>query len=634
MKKNKILLSTLVMLITTILSGLTAYANEPTKKLDDGTWHKKARSQENYATKAIRFVVPDDKVDWNVDLPGYSPLDYTDSSPYISNAPGEGGGPIANAFNLPTGNKWADGLTPLIRKYPNRDWSIYYKNLDFETRNGIKYPLNPFGRTGMIGRGLTGLWGGNNAADPIVTRINPSTGDLEILLITRGDTGDLAFPGGIVEPGERLSVTAKRELKEETGIDFDFEKAVKIYEGYADDPRNTDNAWLETVGYHDIIPEELAHGVKPTAGDDAVGAGFRVITEDLVDRLYANHSLIMRKALQIYSIFEAPRRITAMLNAAVNSYETHYSNLMHYAEKSMGNNESNLEGFSSIMSFDYGKLKSDGSSSKNSRGLKLDNNFAKLDLGGRYVFSNGFATGLIFYASNLDGKFSLAKPDIMLAPPGKSKIRELGADLFLRAPIKEKAFVTLIGGAGKLNYETKRDVKFVSESINFKGKARGYRYHAGVTGGVDISMQENITIQPLLGFTYNRVTLDKYHENDKRNINVYLNSARNSLKTRVGAKISKEFKLENEKTFTPYAKASYAHELMKQPKHINGTVTSKKIKKKYDVDSLSNKGLILAEVGANYSFSEFVNVGLSGQTSVGAKYSNIKQLNLSMNMKF
>lgn len=31
-------------------------------------------------------------------------------------------------------------------------------------------PLNPIGRTGIIGRGLLGRWGCNHAADPIVSR--------------------------------------------------------------------------------------------------------------------------------------------------------------------------------------------------------------------------------------------------------------------------------------------------------------------------------------------------------------------------------------------------------------------------------------------------------------------------------
>lgn len=39
---------------------------------------------------------------------------------------------------------------------------------NYEIRD--KRPINPAGRTGIIGRGLLGRWGVNHAADPIVTR--------------------------------------------------------------------------------------------------------------------------------------------------------------------------------------------------------------------------------------------------------------------------------------------------------------------------------------------------------------------------------------------------------------------------------------------------------------------------------
>lgn len=38
----------------------------------------------------------------------------------------------------------------------------------YKIENG--YPLNPLGRTGIVGRGVLGRWGPNHAADPVVTR--------------------------------------------------------------------------------------------------------------------------------------------------------------------------------------------------------------------------------------------------------------------------------------------------------------------------------------------------------------------------------------------------------------------------------------------------------------------------------
>ena len=76
-------------------------------------------------------------------------------------------------------------------------------------------PLNLRGRTGLRGRGLLGKWGPNHAADPIVTRYQGT--QLQMVAIKRKDTGDWAIPGGMVDDGEMVSVTLKREFTEEAG---------------------------------------------------------------------------------------------------------------------------------------------------------------------------------------------------------------------------------------------------------------------------------------------------------------------------------------------------------------------------------------------------------------------------------
>jgi ADP-ribose pyrophosphatase len=59
----------------------------------------------------------------------------------------------------------------------------------------------------------------------------------------------------MVDPGENVSETVQREFQEEAacnGLDENFVKRLfsnghKLYESYVDDPRNTDNAWMESV---------------------------------------------------------------------------------------------------------------------------------------------------------------------------------------------------------------------------------------------------------------------------------------------------------------------------------------------------------------------------------------------------
>ena len=123
--------------------------------------------------------------------------------------------------------------------------------------NGL--PRNPIGRTGMTGRGLLGKYGPNYAADPLVTRFDPATGALQMVAIQRTDTKQWAIPGGMVDAGEAVSLTLKREFMEEAQnfkgdegkevkekLNHLFEKEGKtVFIGYVDDPRNTDNAWME-----------------------------------------------------------------------------------------------------------------------------------------------------------------------------------------------------------------------------------------------------------------------------------------------------------------------------------------------------------------------------------------------------
>ncbi len=51
----------------------------------------------------------------------------------------------------------------------------------------------------------------------------------EVLLQKRADCNKWGFPGGAVELGETPEMTAKREVKEETGLDIEVQKLIGIY---------------------------------------------------------------------------------------------------------------------------------------------------------------------------------------------------------------------------------------------------------------------------------------------------------------------------------------------------------------------------------------------------------------------
>ena len=72
-------------------------------------------------------------------------------------------------------------------------------NANLEPNGGRGRPLNPRGRTGLAGRGLLGKWGPNHAADPIVTRLHPTTNQLQVVVVKRTDGSDeWSLPGVLI----------------------------------------------------------------------------------------------------------------------------------------------------------------------------------------------------------------------------------------------------------------------------------------------------------------------------------------------------------------------------------------------------------------------------------------------------
>lgn len=68
----------------------------------------------------------------------------------------------------------------------------------------------------------------------------------------------------------------------------------KIFKGYIDDPRNTDNSWMESqaVNYHDDTGKAFDKFALK-AGDDAKNVRWMDVSHEL--RLYANHNDLVKE---------------------------------------------------------------------------------------------------------------------------------------------------------------------------------------------------------------------------------------------------------------------------------------------------------------------------------------------------
>ena len=125
-------------------------------------------------------------------------------------------------------------------------------------------------------------------ADVVVFTIEND--DLKVLLIQRAQEpfeGEWALPGGFVEIDESLGQAAKRELKEETGVNASFLEQLYTFGRPDRDPRER----IITVAYYALIPFDQ---LSIAAGDDARDA--RLYSTDELPALAFDHDSILRIA--------------------------------------------------------------------------------------------------------------------------------------------------------------------------------------------------------------------------------------------------------------------------------------------------------------------------------------------------
>ncbi|XP_057301332.1 transient receptor potential cation channel subfamily M member 7-like [Hydractinia symbiolongicarpus] len=209
-----------------------------------------------------RFLLPDHLVEWDVPVDEYKPSEYT-------------------SYTISAQPEWAD------KEIVEGDEStMRFNAIDGEINrvsftgtypviNGL--PRNPFGRTGLKGRGLLARYGPNHFAEPIITRWSRNyfemsgkySDTLEVLVSMKKNSDTHVLPSGSFDQRDEIPQSLRHIFSEKTlenlGLNATqrrvyvddankiFQNGELIFQGYVDDQRNTDNAWIEATvyNYHD-----------------------------------------------------------------------------------------------------------------------------------------------------------------------------------------------------------------------------------------------------------------------------------------------------------------------------------------------------------------------------------------------
>ncbi|XP_073414310.1 transient receptor potential cation channel subfamily M member 2 [Dendrobates tinctorius] len=253
-------------------------------------------------SNVVRFPVPDEKIPWQVEFNIYNPPFYT-----------------AIRKDKSIHDPYTDSLETLEKlKFNTLDGNINRQSycVTYVVKDGL--PLNPFGRTGLKGRGSLCWFGPNHAIHLIITQwkrnndgsisTKKSKKMLEILAIKHISSEHWSLPGGSLEPGAVLPHKLKRILKFKFLEKFQqlLNESIEVYKGYVDDTRNTDNAWIETTAsslhferQDDPLLIELSQNLQ--THEQEIAVRWQVVDQKIP--LYANHKDILQKAVDLYSAY-------------------------------------------------------------------------------------------------------------------------------------------------------------------------------------------------------------------------------------------------------------------------------------------------------------------------------------------
>ncbi|XP_039101414.1 transient receptor potential cation channel subfamily M member 2 isoform X1 [Hyaena hyaena] len=264
--------------------------------------HVSARHLLYPSSHVTRFPVPNEKVPWETEFLIYDPPFYTDDRK-------------DKGLVDPVGNT----LEPLSRiSYNAVDGPTDRRSFHgvYAVQDGL--PLNPMGRTGLRGRGALGCFGPNHTLQPVITRWRRNQDGaicrksikkmLEVLVVKHSLSEHWALPGGSRDPGEILPRKLKQVLRREFWSSFQnlLTQGTEVYKGYVDDPRNTDNAWIETVAISIHFSDQSDMDLKRLnshlhACDPGTAVRWQVVDKRIP--LYANHKAILQKVAALYGAF-------------------------------------------------------------------------------------------------------------------------------------------------------------------------------------------------------------------------------------------------------------------------------------------------------------------------------------------
>jgi 8-oxo-dGTP pyrophosphatase MutT (NUDIX family) len=154
---------------------------------------------------------------------------------------------------------------------------------------------------GVLGRGVPAETGPDEHGLTPAIEPGEDLGEgthLGLLVVLRGDTGQVALPGGHVDRNEPYEAAALRELGEETHVERTA--ATSLGTRVVADPRLTTSTEVETTLF--VVDDGRIPAERPVGDDDATHADYVITNRDLLapQRTFGAHRRMIEEAVGWY----------------------------------------------------------------------------------------------------------------------------------------------------------------------------------------------------------------------------------------------------------------------------------------------------------------------------------------------
>jgi outer membrane lipase/esterase len=249
-----------------------------------------------------------------------------------------------------------------------------------------------------------------------------------------------------------------------------------------------------------------------------------------------------------------------------------------------------------------------GNQDANNRSSGFDFDTKGVTVGADYRVTPDLALGLAFNYANSNSDLNNDRGNISIDSYSFSAYGGYS---------REKFYADALVNYGWNDFEIERNIKvtgFRSATASTRGNQFSVRLNTGYNFG-----QNQLSIGPMLGVRYSKVTIDGYSERNGSILNLNVSDqAADSVILNVGAQLAYDFRTPSA-TVTPYIAANYEHEFANDSRTITTELATQPGIPNRTITGSPDRDFVRLSAGLQTQFANNLSIGVGYETILGKR---------------